>query len=71
MDIQDIAQVSPLGANAQVVQHHVALGELELGALALGLERLLDGLEVLVPGTLRRQRALTHHVFYIEYIIIL
>ena len=53
--LQNIAQVGALGADAQVVQHHVALGILELGALALGLERLLDGGQVLVTGTLRKQ----------------
>jgi len=50
--LQDVAQIGPLGAHAEVVQHHVALRELELGALALGLERRLDGVEVLVTGTL-------------------
>ena len=56
MDIQDVAQIGPFGTNAEIVQHRVALSELELGSLALGLQRLLDGVEILVPtGTLRRR----------------
>jgi hypothetical protein len=56
--LQDVAQVGALGADAQVVQHHIALRVGELGALAFGLERLLDGGEILVAGriTLRKQR---------------
>jgi hypothetical protein len=55
--LQDIAQVGALGADAEVVQHHIALAVVELGGLALGLERLLDGVEVLATGgTLRKQR---------------
>ncbi len=54
--LEDVAQIGPLGADAQVVEHHIAVRVLELGALALGLERLLDGVEVLVTaGTLPRQ----------------
>jgi hypothetical protein len=53
--LQDIAQVGALGADAQIIQHHVALGILELGGLALGLEGLLDGGKVLVTGTLRKR----------------
>jgi len=48
----DIAQIGALGANTKVVQHDIALGELVFGRIALDLESLLDGLQVLVRLTL-------------------
>lgn len=46
--IQDVFQIFPLGSNAEIVEHHITLGVLELGPLALGSHGLLDSIEVFV-----------------------
>lgn len=46
--LENVVKLVALGADAEVVKHNVALGVCELGALALGLERLLLGFKVLV-----------------------
>lgn len=49
--LQDIFEVGPLGTDTEVVKHDVALSELELGAVALLVQELLDVLEILVVAT--------------------
>lgn len=47
-NLLDIFKIGALGADAQVVEHYVALLVRELGALGLGLLGLCDGLKVLI-----------------------
>lgn len=51
-DLQDVAQVCPLRADTEIVEHHVTLGVLELGTVALFLQSVLNSVEVLVSATL-------------------
>ncbi len=63
--LQDIAEISALGANSEVIEHDIALTILELSPLGLRVLGLLDGLKVLVAtGTLHGQKHVNHHEFY-------
>lgn len=49
-DLQDVAQICPLRADTKIVKHHVTLSVLELGAVALFLQSVLNSVEVLVSA---------------------
>lgn len=47
---QDVAQICPLRPDTKVIKHGVTLGECELGTARFFLQRVLDGVEVLIAS---------------------
>lgn len=51
--LQDVFQISALGADTQIVQDGIALLVSKLGWLALLLQGFTDGTQILITGTRR------------------
>lgn len=65
--LKNVTKVSPLRANAEVVEQYIAFGEVELGACGLGLQSSLDGIQVLIATGRRITLELCQNRSYADF----